>query len=230
MKRHLDDELKRLKDRLFRMGLQVEEAVGKASQALFERDSKKAEEVLKGDQEINLSEIEIDEMGHELIALHQPTAIDLRFITMVLKINNDLERMGDQAVNIAEKAIRVNQEPPVKPYYDVDLPKIVETARSMVREALDAFMRRDPVKAKEILEKDDVIDSLNDRVYEEVQKLMEEKPEMIGPGVALIMVSHNLERIADLATNIAEDVIYLTRGIDVRHHIRERREDTSATA
>lgn len=225
MKRHLDDELKRLKDRLFRMGLQVEEAVGKASQALFERDSKKAEEVLKGDQEINLSEIEIDEMGHELIALHQPTAIDLRFITMVLKINNDLERMGDQAVNIAEKAIRVNQEPPVRPY-DADLPKIVETARSMVREALDAFMRRDPDKAKEILEKDDVIDSLNDRVYEEVQKMMEEKPEMIGQGVALIMVSHNLERIADLATNIAEDVIYLTRGIDVRHHIRERREET----
>jgi len=209
------------------MGLQVEEAMAKASQALFDRDSKKAEEVLKGDQEINLCEIEIDEMGHELIALHQPTAVDLRFITMVLKINSDLERMGDQAVNIAEKAIQVNREPPMKPY--VDLPKIAETARSMVREALDAFMQRDPVKAKEILEKDDVIDSLNDRVYEDVQKLMVEKPEMIGQGVALIMVSHNLERIADLATNIAEDVIYLTRGIDVRHHIRERREETPSS-
>ncbi len=227
MKRHLDDELKRFKDKLFRMGLQVEEAMAKASQALFDRDSKKAEEVLKGDQEINLCEIEIDEMGHELIALHQPTAVDLRFITMVLKINSDLERMGDQAVNIAEKAIQVNREPPMKPY--VDLPKIAETARSMVREALDAFMQRDPVKAKEILEKDDVIDSLNDRVYEDVQKLMVEKPEMIGQGVALIMVSHNLERIADLATNIAEDVIYLTRGIDVRHHIRERREETPSS-
>ena len=223
MKRHFDDELKRLKDKIFRMGLLVEEAVAKASKALFDRDSKLAEQIIKGDQEINLCEIEIDELGHELIALHQPTAVDLRFITMVLKMNNDLERIGDQAVNIAEKAIEINQEPPTKPY--VDLPKIAETARGMVREALDAFMKQDPVKAKEILEKDDVIDEINDRVYLDVQKLMQEKPEAIRQGVALIMVSHNLERVADLATNIAEDVIYLSRGIDVRHHIRERREE-----
>ena len=223
MKRHFDDELKRLKDKLFRMGLQVEEAISKASQALFERDSKKAEAVIKGDQEINLLEIELDEMGHEMIALFQPMAVDLRFITMVLKINNDLERMGDQAVNIAEKAIEINQEPSTKPY--VDLPKISEIARGMVREALDAFMQKDAAKAKQILEKDDVIDRLNDKVYEDVQKLIREKPDAVRQGVALIMVSHNLERVADLATNIAEDVIYLSRGIDVRHHIRERRED-----
>ena len=222
MKRHFDDELKRFKDKVFRMGLLVEEAVAKASQALFERDSKKAEAVIKGDQEINLCEIEIDELGHELIALYQPMAVDLRFITMVLKINNDLERMGDQAVNIAEKAVEINQEP-VKPY--LDLPKIAETARAMVREALEAFIQRDADKAKEILEKDDEIDQLNDRVYGDVQKLIREKPEMVKQGVALIMVSHNLERVADLATNIAEDVIYLSRGIDVRHHIRERREE-----
>ena len=228
MKRHFDDELKRLKEKLFRMGLQVEMAVARASEALFERDSKKAEVVIKGDQEINFSEIEIDEMGHELIALFQPMAVDLRFITMVLKINNDLERMGDQAVNIAEKAIEINQEPAMKPY--VDLPKIAETARGMVREALDAFMRQDPIKAKEILEKDDVIDELNDRVYKDIQELIRQKPDSVHQGVALIMVSHNLERVADLATNIAEDVIYLTRGIDVRHHIRERREDKEAKA
>jgi len=222
MKRHFDDELKKLKDKLFRMGLQAETAVAKASEALFERDSKKAEEIIKGDQEINLCEIEIDELGHELIALYQPTAVDLRFITMVLKINSDLERVGDQAVNIAEKAIEINQEPPMKPY--VDLPKCAETVRTMVREALDAFMKRDPVKAREILEKDDVIDGINDKVYKDLQKLMMEKPESVRQGVALIMVSHNLERVADLATNIAEDVIYLSRGIDVRHHIRERRE------
>jgi phosphate transport system protein len=224
MKRHFDDELKRLKDKLFRMGLQVEEAVARASQALFERDSKKAEEVLKGDQEINLCEIEIDELGHELIALHQPTAIDLRFITMVLKINNDLERMADQAVNIAEKAIEINQEPPIKPY--VDLPKISEIARGMVREALTAFMEFDADKAKAILEKDDIIDETNDRVYSDLRALMKEKSEAVPQGLALIMVSHNLERVADLATNIAEDVIYLSRGIDVRHHIRESREAT----
>ena len=223
MKRHFDDELKRLKEKLFRMGLQAEEAIQKASQALFERDSKKAEAVIKGDQEINLCEIEIDEMGHELIALFQPMAVDLRFITMVLKINSDLERMGDQAVNIAEKAIEISQEPPMKP--TVDLFKISETAREMVREALDAFIQRDAAKAKAILEKDDVIDELNDRVYENVQRIIREKPEAVRQGVALIMISHNLERVADLATNIAEDVIYLSRGIDVRHHIRERREE-----
>ena len=223
MKRHFDDELKRLKDKLFRMGLQVEEAVAKSAQALFARDSKKAEEVIKGDQEINLLEIEIDELAHELIALYQPTAVDLRFITMVLKMNNDLERMGDQAVNIAEKAMEINQEPPLKPY--VDLPKAAEAAREMMRESLEAFIRQDAAKAKEILERDDVIDDINDRIYEELQRLMQEKPETVRQGVALIMVSHNLERIADLATNIAEDVIYLTRGVDVRHHIRERREE-----
>jgi len=226
MKRHFDDELKQLKDKLFRMGLLAEEAIMKATQALFERDSKKADVVLKGDQEINLCEIEIDELGHELIALYQPAAVDLRFITMVLKITNDLERMGDQAVNIAEKAVQINQEPSMKPY--IDLPKMADTARGMVREALDAFMQRDADKAKQILEKDDVIDSLNDRVYDEVQKQIQEKPDLVRQGVALIMISHNLERVADLATNIAEDVIYLTRGIDVRHHIRERREDTPA--
>ena len=226
MKRHFDEELKKLKEKLFRMGLTVEEAVAKASQSLFDRDSKKAQEVIRGDQEINLCEIEIDELAHELIALYQPTAVDLRFITMVLKMTNDLERMGDQAVNIAEKAVLVNQEPPMKPY--VDLPKIAETARGMLRDGLTAFMERDAAKAKEILERDDVIDNLNDRIYEDIQKLMKEKPETIRQGVALIMISHNLERVADLATNIAEDVIYLARGIDIRHHIRERRESTPA--
>lgn len=222
MKRHFDDELKQLKEKIFRMGLQVEEIIAQAAQALFERNTKLAEEVIKKDQEINLLEIEIDELGHELIALHQPTAVDLRFITMVLKMNNDLERMGDQAVNIAEKAIQINQEPPMKPY--VDLPKAAETARGMVRDALDAFMKRDSGKAEEILERDDVIDRINDKVYEELQEIMRNRPDTVRQGVALIMVSHNLERIADLATNIAEDVIYLTRGIDVRHHIRERRQ------
>ena len=223
MKRHFDDELKRLKEKLFRMGLQVEAAIQKASEALFQRDSKKAEEVLKGDQEINLCEIEIDELAHELIALYQPTAVDLRFITMVLKINSDLERMGDQAVNIAEKALVINQEPPLKPYED--LPKMAEAAQKMVRDALDAFMEKDPDKAKRILEADDVIDRINDQIYESVQQTLEAKPQGIRTGVSLIMISHNLERVADLATNIAEDVIYLKRGIDVRHHIRERREE-----
>jgi len=222
MKRHFDDELKKFKEKMFKMGLLVEQAIDDATTSLFQRDSEKAQSVIKKDQEINLYEIEIDELGHELIALYQPAAVDLRLITMVLKITNDLERMGDQAVNIAEKALVINQEPPLKPYED--LPRMSEVARGMVREALNAFMEKDADKAKEILEKDDVIDQLNDKVYEDVQKLMEVKPQTIRTGVSLIIVSHNLERVADLATNIAEDVIYLKRGIDVRHHIRERRE------
>ena len=223
MKRHFDDELKVLKDKLFKMGLLVVQAIDNATAALFERNSAKAQEVIKKDQEINIYEVEIDELGHELIALYQPAAVDLRLITMVLKINSDLERMGDQAVNIAEKALVINQEPPLKPYED--LPKMAEAAQKMVRDALDAFMEKDPDKAKRILEADDVIDRINDQIYESVQQTLEAKPQGIRTGVSLIMISHNLERVADLATNIAEDVIYLKRGIDVRHHIRERREE-----
>ena len=223
MRRHFHDELKKLKEKLFRMGLLVEEAVNNAMVSLFERDSSKAQAVIKGDQEINLNEIEIDEMGHELMALYQPAAVDLRLLTMILKINNDLERIGDQAVNIAEKAIVINQEPPFKPYED--LPKMAEAVRKMVSESLTAFMQKDPDKAKELLKADDYIDSLNDKIYDDVQKIMAEKPSQIRTGVSLIMVSHNLERVADLATNIAEDVIYVQRGIDVRHHIRERRQE-----
>jgi phosphate transport system protein len=223
MQRHFHDELKKLREKVFKMGLLVEKAIENASTALFERDSAKANTVLRGDQEINLYEIEIDELGHELIALYQPTATDLRLITMGLKITNDLERMGDQAVNIAEKALLINQEPPLKPYQD--LPAMAAESRRMVRDALDAFIQSDPDKALAILERDDIVDRLNDKIYEEVQTILAEKPQHIRTGVSLIMVAHNLERVADLATNIAEDVIYLKRGIDVRHHIRERREE-----
>lgn len=223
MKRHLDDELRKLKEKLFKMGLLVEKAIQDAAAALFQRDTNRAHAVIKNDQEINLCEIEIDELGHELIALYQPAATDLRLITMVLKMTNDLERMGDQAVNIAEKSLVLNQEAPLKPYQD--LPQMVQSASQMLRNGLDAFMESDADKAKKILEEDDIIDQLNDKIYDEVQKVMEENPRSIRAGVSLIMVAHNVERIADLATNIAEDVIYLKRGVDVRHHIRERREE-----
>lgn len=223
MQRHFHDELKKLRELIFKMGLLVENAIEKATLALFDRDAVKAQAVLKGDQEINLYEIEIDEIGHELIALYQPTATDLRLITMGLKITNDLERMGDQAVNIAEKALTINQEPPLKPYQD--LPVMASEARKMLRDALDSFMENDPEKARVILERDDIVDRLNDKIYDEIQTILTEKPQHSRTGIGLIMVAHNLERVADLATNIAEDVIYLKRGIDVRHHIRERREE-----
>ena len=218
MKRHLDDELKKIKEKLFKMALIAEKSIDDAITALRKRDDYKAKMVIKQDQEINLYEIEIDQMGHEMIALHQPAAADVRFITMVLKVTSDLERIGDQAVNIAEKALVINQEPPLK--LSDDLTNLAKGARQMVRDALDAFMQKDSKKAKAILENDDLLDRLNENVYEEIQKIMETDSKKVKVGMGLIMVSHNLERIGDLATNIAEDVIYVKQGKEVRHRIQ----------
>ncbi len=223
MQRHFDEELGQLKDKLFKMGLLVEEAIRKSIDCLIKRDTKLAEEVIEEDQKINILEIEIDEFSHELIALRQPTAVDLRFITMVLKINSNLERIGDQAVNIAEKAISLNRETPLKSY--LSIPKMADIAIAMVKESLDAFVSRDAKKAKEICERDDELDTLNDQTYNSLQEAMKRHEIEISHAVSLIMVSHNLERIGDLGTNIAEDVIYLAKGIDIRHHITERRGD-----
>ena len=223
MQRHFDEELGQLKDKLFKMGLLVEEAIRKSIEALTKRDSKLAEKVIDDDQRINILEIEIDEFGHELIALRQPTAVDLRFITMVLKINSDLERAGDQAVNIAEKAIAINREAPLK--NNLDIPKMAELAIAMVKESLDSFVARDATTAKAICERDDELDTLNDRIYKNLQEDLKQQSVEVSQAVSLIMVAHNLERIGDLATNVAEDVIYLAKGIDIRHHITERRGD-----
>ncbi len=222
MQRHFDEELRQLKDKLFKMGLLVEEAVRKSIQALIKRDSKLAQEITEQDQKINILEIEIDEVSHELIALRQPTAVDLRFITMVLKINSNLERIGDQAVNIAEKAMALNKETPLKSY--LSIPQMADIAIAMVKESLDAFVARDAQKAKQICERDDELDTLNDEIYNSLQTAVKKNEIEVSQAVSLIMVAHNLERIGDLGTNIAEDVIYLAKGIDIRHHISERRE------
>ncbi len=222
MKRHFDDEILKIKGKLLKMGLLVEEAIANSAASLFERDSKKAEMVVQRDQEINVYEIEIDELGHEFIALYQPTASDLRLVTMILKITNDLERMADQAVNIAQKALYLNGEPALIPYDDFR--KMYQHVIMMVRDAVNAFMDADLEKAKAILEADDAVDEIDDKIAIEVLNAMKSNPAHAQAGVCLILASHNFERIADLATNLAEDVIYLKQGIDVRHHIRERRD------
>jgi phosphate transport system protein len=222
MKRHFDDEILKIKGKLLKMGLLVEEAIANSATALFERDSKKAQMVVDRDQEINVYEIEIDELGHEFIALYQPAARDLRLLTMILKITNDLERMGDQAVNIAQKALYVNGEPQLIAYDDFR--KMYQNVLMMVRDAINAFMDADIVKAKLILESDDMVDQIDDKIAIDILKQIKAKPDQAQVGVCLILASHNFERIADLATNLAEDVIYLKQGIDVRHHIRERRD------
>ena len=222
MKRHFDDEILKIKGKLLKMGLLVEEAIANSATALFERDSKKAQLVVDRDQEINVYEIEIDELGHEFIALYQPAARDLRLLTMILKITNDLERMGDQAVNIAQKALYVNGEPQLINYDDFR--KMYQHVLMMVRDAINAFMDADIVKAKLILESDDIVDEIDDKIAIDILKKIKATPDQAQVGVCLILASHNFERIADLATNLAEDVIYLKQGIDVRHHIRERRD------
>jgi phosphate transport system protein len=220
VERHFDDELKALKNRLLNMGAMVEERVHLAVQALIERRLQTAEEIARGDQEVNDLQIEIDDRCLKLLALQQPMASDLRLITAAMKINADLERIGDQAVNIAENAVKMLAAPPLKPL--IDIPRMAELAEGMTRDSLDAFVRRDAALARRVLAQDDEVDALKDQVFRVLLTYMMADPGTIERALALILVSRNLERIADHATNIAEDVIFVVEAKDVRHHHEER--------
>jgi phosphate transport system protein len=213
---HFEDDLRALKNRLLSMGALVEERVRQAVQALMERRVELAEGVIAGDQEVNDLQIEIDDRCLKLLALQQPMASDLRLITAAMKINADLERIGDQAVNIAENASQLFAHPPLKPL--LDLPRMASIAQQMTRDSLDAFVRRDSVLARQVLERDDEVDQLKDQNFRVLLTYMMADPGTIERALALILVSRNLERIADHATNIAEDVIFLVEAKDVRHH------------
>ena len=217
---HFEEELQALKNRLLNMGALVEERVHRAIQALMERNLGAAEEIVRADQEVNELQIEIDERCLRLLALQQPMASDLRLITAAMKINADLERIGDQAVNIAEQAVRVLAHPPLKP--QIDLPRMAEIAERMTRESLDAFVRKDAKLARSILARDDEVDQLKDQVFRVLLTYMMADPGTIERALGLILVSRHLERIADHATNIAEDVIFVVEAKDVRHHHEER--------
>ena len=220
MQRHFDDELKLLNEDILRMGGLVEEAIGKAMKALVERDAKLAQAVVQGDDPVNLLEIAIDERCLELLARHQPAGSDLRFLAMALKINNDLERIGDQAVNIAERTAELLKEPLLKPL--IDIPRMAQLAQRMVKDSLDAFVRRDPILARDVCRRDDDVDQLNDQVFRELLTYMISDTKTITRAVDLILVGRHLERIADHATNVAEDVIYLVQGKTIKHHLEER--------
>ena len=216
---HFDRELQGLKRQLLHMGALVEEKVLQAVAALVERRSADAERVAKGDQEVNDLQIEIDDRCLKLLALQQPAASDLRLITAAMKINADLERIGDQAVNIAENAAKILAAPPLKPLLDV--PRMAEIAERMTRDSLDAFVRRDVALARDVLSRDDEVDQLKDTIFRVLLTHMMADPGTIERALSLILVSRNLERIADHATNIAEDVIFLVEARDVRHHHEE---------
>jgi phosphate transport system protein len=215
--RHFVEELEDLQGRLLEMGTLVESAIHQSVQALEERSEELVRQVLGNEDRINHLEIEIDELAVRLLALQQPMARDLRFLTAAIKINTDLERMGDLAVNIVERAMALIQRPAVKP--SIDIPQMAHTVESMVRKSLDAFVRREPDLARSVLLADDTVDQLRDTIISELVSFMQDNPVKIPQGLDLILVARHLERIADHATNIAEDTLFLVKGVDVRHHL-----------
>ena len=216
MDRHIDVELGRLKEELVRMAGLAEAAIGLSVKALVSRDAEMARQVIASDDAINTLELEIDERCLRAMARYQPEARDLRLLTMALKINNDLERMGDQAVNIAERTLELLKEPLLKPL--LDLPRMAELVQRMVKESLDAFVQQDPVRARAVCRQDDEVDRYDDQLFRELLTYMMADPRAITRAVHLILVSRHLERIADHATNVAEDVIYLVEGKTIKHH------------
>jgi phosphate transport system protein len=215
MQRHFHEELETLKQTLLAMGGLVEDQIRRVLRALVERDGDLAQEVIDRDREVNAYDVEVDEKCVELLALHQPTAGDLRFITTAMKIVTDLERIGDQAVNIAQRALELNREPQLKPY--IDLPRMAERAQRMVKESLDAFVARDTELARQVCGEDDAVDALKEQVFRELLTFMMEDPKTIPRAIRLILISRFLERVADHATNIAEMVIYMVESKMVRH-------------
>jgi phosphate transport system protein len=221
MERHFERDLEELKERLLWMGSLAERAVHQAIHSVLDADEKLARAVLDEEPVINELQIEIDDRVVQLLALYQLMAADLRFVLAVSRINSDLERIGDQAVNIAQSATRVIRHPRVKPY--VDLPRMSELAEGMVRDALNALVHKDVDLAKKILLRDDEVDSLRDQIFRELLSYMMGDSAVVFPAFELILVAKNLERIGDHATNIAEDVIYMVAGSDVRHAAPDRR-------
>ena len=222
METHFQQELAKLKEQLLKMGGLAERAISNAIDALVKRDTPLAERTIGEDEKINKMELLIDEWCLKLLALHQPLAADLRFITSAMRINVELERIGDLAVNIAERVVSLNEEPQLKPY--IDIPRMAEITKNMVKDVLDAFVNGDPDLARSVCQRDDQVDALNDQVFRELITYMLSDPKTITRAVHLIIVSRYLERIADHATNIAEGVIFMVKALVIKHHADEMME------
>jgi phosphate transport system protein len=216
---HFQEELEQLKARLLEMGGLAEDRVRSAIRAIVERDVELVERVLAGDQPINQLHIEIDSRCFKMLALYQPMAVDLRAIVACVKINTDLERVGDLAINIAEAGRRYLRHAPVKEL--IDIPRMADIAHGMLRDALDSYVKRDTALARDVLNQDDALDALKTQVFRELLTYMLQDPHTIEPSLDLILISRHLERIGDHATNIAEDVIFMVSARDVRHHSDE---------
>ncbi len=212
---HLERDLKKLEKELWDLGAMVEESINKAIGALVQRRADLAEQVSQGDMKIDEKEIQIEEDCLKTLALHQPVAGDLRFIIMVLKVNNDLERMGDLAVNIAERAAQLCTMPPLG--VQLRFPEMTEAVRSMVRKSLNALFSTSAEEARTVLKMDDTVDQFHRGMFDTLQKIMRDDPETIERAIHYLSASRHLERIADLATNIAEDIVFLVEGRIIRH-------------
>jgi phosphate transport system protein len=213
--RHFAVELEELNQALLAMGALVESSIHCSVQALVNRDERMARRVIEDEIRINQMELDIDARVTRLLALNQPVAGDLRLLIIALKINTDLERMGDLAVNIAERAISLAKVPLVKPL--IDTPRMASLVEDMLHNSLDSFVKRDAALAATVLPADDEVDSIRDNIYSELLEVMQSNPTVVPSAIHLMFVARNLERIADHTTNIAEDVIFLVRGIDIRH-------------
>lgn len=217
MQRHFDQELSDLRRKLLSMGAAVEHQIRTALQALIERDVQLAHHVIENDLRINSFDVQIDEESLRLLALHQPTAKDLRFITTAMKIATELERMSDLAENIAERALELNEEPQLKPY--IDIPRMGNWTLRMVKESLDAFVNADATLARKVCADDDLVDDLTEQLFRELLSFMLENPKTITRAIRLTFIGKYIERIADHATNVGELVVYLVEGKIIRHTI-----------
>ncbi len=218
MKRQFDADLEDLRGRLLRMGSLCEEMVHYAVKVVVERDESHVAAVQDWERQVNTMHVEVDEVALRLIALHQPAAGDLRLIAAAIKINSDLERVGDQAVNIAETGVYLCKEPKIKLG---DIPRMVEVAAGMLKDSLDAFARGDVELARDVIKRDDEEDRLKSQTFNELVHLMQRDASAIQRGMDIILIARNLERIADHATNVAEDVIFMVLGKDIRHTVEK---------
>lgn len=217
MERHFDQDLNALKQKLILMASLAVSNIFLAIKALIDRNDTLMTEISSQEKKINSLQVEIDDTSLKLIALHQPVADDLRLLSSAMKINSELERIGDQAVNIMQSALELIQQPQLKPL--IDVPRMAEMVQKMVTDALDSFVKKDSSLAREVLKRDDLIDNLKNQIFRELLTFMLQDPTTIPRALQLILISRHLERIADHSTNIAEDVIYLVEGKDIRHHL-----------
>ena len=215
MERHMDQALTEVRQLLLRMGALVEEMVTGAVQALIDRDTERSQDIRAQDADVDQMQIDIDRACETIMATQQPTAVDMRFLVAVMKINTDRERIGDLAVNISKSVELLNEQPPLKPY--IDLPRLTQFVREMVSESLDSLVDRDTELASQVCRNDDRVDAMYEQLFRELLTYMIEDPKNVTRGLQLLFICRDLERVADHATNIAEDVIFFVEGKDIRH-------------